>query len=95
MGHILTLALVFTVTGLVPYVYYWIDEAGRSTPEISTVKFAAQGVNVGTLEFSGEFEHAPGRPPAEGEFNVTAQNGKIGDLSINGSTTVDGGGGTD
>lgn len=94
MGRLLTVIIVLTVIGFVPVVYCWIDAAGRSKPEAASVKFAGQfdsrGANLGDLSFSGSFKPPAGRPLAEGDIKLAAQNGKASDVSITANFDITG-----
>ena len=90
MGRMLTAVLILGGIGFVPVVYCWINEAGRSKPETTTVEFAGKGNNLSELSFSGEFKHAEEHPLAEGKFKVAARNSKEGDISVNGDIAVAG-----
>ncbi len=65
MGRMLALLLILTLIGFIPQVYCWIDQAGRSKPEISQLSLSGKAENLGAVSLKGEIKrHAVVAPAA-------------------------------
>jgi len=64
MGRMLALLFLLAIIGFLPYVYCWIDQAGRSQPERAQISLSGKSQALGEISLKGDIKRPATVEPA-------------------------------